>query len=133
VSAPVRFALGLRPRAFYAPGTATLLDAATTTLLSPPVLRMMAKYVSLIKLRGSVQNVQKMASVWGDLDTEVREYGAELEQSYAILGEYDFMVVMEAPDRDTAFRASLAIENQGFDSQTMEIIPVEDFADLVED
>ncbi|MFB9806035.1 GYD domain-containing protein [Haladaptatus pallidirubidus] len=93
----------------------------------------MAKYVSLIKIRGSVQNAQKLASSLGNLATEVQEYDAEIEASYAILGEYDFMVVFDAPDRNAAFRASIAIENQGLDTQTMEIVPVEEFAGLVED
>ncbi|WP_433623577.1 GYD domain-containing protein [Halomicrococcus sp. NG-SE-24] len=93
----------------------------------------MSKYVSLVKVRGTVQNVQKLASIWGDLRTELEEYDADLQESYAILGEYDFLVIMDAPGRDEAFKASMAIENQGLDMQTMEIIPVEDFASLVDE
>jgi uncharacterized protein with GYD domain len=93
----------------------------------------MAQYVSLVKLRGPVQNAQKLASVWGDLRVELDEYDVTLEESYAILGEYDFLVIIDAPDRDAAFRASIAIENQGLDTQTMEIVPVEEFASLVEE
>ncbi|WP_435154951.1 GYD domain-containing protein [Haladaptatus sp. DFWS20] len=93
----------------------------------------MAKYVSLVKIRGSVQNAQKLASALGNLSTEVAEYEAEIESSYAILGEYDFMVIFDAPDRNAAFRASIAIENQGLDMQTMEIIPIEAFANLVQE
>ncbi|WP_458189447.1 GYD domain-containing protein [Haladaptatus sp. NG-WS-4] len=93
----------------------------------------MAKYVSTVKIRGQVQNMQKLASIWGDLRTELREYGVELEGSYAVLGEYDFLVILDAPDRDAVFKSSIALENQGLDTQTMEIIPIEEFASLVEE
>ncbi|WP_266078252.1 GYD domain-containing protein [Haladaptatus caseinilyticus] len=93
----------------------------------------MAKYVSLVKIRGSVQNPQKLASSLGNLASEVDEYDAGIVESYAILGEYDFMVVFDAPDRNAAFRASIAIENQGLDAQTMEIIPIEEFANIVQE
>ena len=91
-----------------------------------------SKYASLVKVRGSVQNVQKLASIWGDLRTQLGEYDTDLEQSYAILGEYDFLI-MDAPDREAAFKAALAVENQGLDMQTMGILPVEEFASLVDE
>lgn len=93
----------------------------------------MAKYVSTVKIRGPVQNVQKLASIWGDIRNDLQEYDVELEQSYAILGEYDFLLILDAPDRDAAFQASLAIENYGLDMQTMEILPIDELTQLVEE
>ncbi len=93
----------------------------------------MAKYVALVDIRTSVQNAQDLASAWGDIRLKFEEFGVELDGSFAVLGEYDFLLIFEAPDRDTAFRAGIAVESYGMDIQTMEIIPMDDFAQLVED
>ncbi len=91
----------------------------------------MAKYVSLIALPENGRDEAEVASLFRNLGTDIQEYDAHIDQCYAVLGEYDFMVVVDAPDRNAAFRASIAIENQGLDTQTMEIIPIEEFSSLV--
>ena len=93
----------------------------------------MAKYVSLMTLPEDSQNEAEVASLFRNLGTDIQDHDAKIESCYAILGEYDFMVIVDAPDRDAAFRTSIAIENQGLDTQTMEIIPIEEFAGLVAD
>ncbi|WP_458207358.1 GYD domain-containing protein [Haladaptatus sp. NG-SE-30] len=93
----------------------------------------MAKYGALVDIRGQIQNVQELASVWGDIRLEFEEFGVYLEGSYAVLGEYDYLLIFDAPDRDAAFKAGVAVESHGMDMQTMEIIPVDDFAQLVDD
>lgn len=79
------------------------------------------------------QNLQELASVWGTIRNEVRELDADLGETHAILGPHDFLVLFEAGDREEAFKVSMAIERHGLDAQTMQTIPVEDFAALVED
>jgi uncharacterized protein with GYD domain len=94
----------------------------------------MATYISLVRLRDrNINNVQELATVWGELKVETEEFDATLEDTYAILGDYDFVVVFDAAGRDEAFRVALAMERHGLDMQTMEAIPTEDFADLVTD
>ncbi|GAA5063931.1 GYD domain-containing protein [Haladaptatus pallidirubidus] len=93
----------------------------------------MAKYVALVDIREHIQNSQELASTWGDIRVELEEFGVALEGSFAILGEYDFMLIFDAPDRDTAFKAGIAVESHGLDMQTMEIIPIDELAQLVED
>ena len=93
----------------------------------------MPKYASLVNVREDVQNPQEFTSVWGDIRRDLEDHEAELTDTYAILGEYDFLVIMEAPGRDAAFQAGLALERYGFDSQTMEIIPTEQLAQVVDD
>ncbi|WP_458186369.1 GYD domain-containing protein [Haladaptatus sp. NG-WS-4] len=92
----------------------------------------MAKYVALVDIRGQIQNAQELTSVWGDVRLEFEEYGVDLEGSFAVLGEYDFLLIFDAPDRDTAFKAGIAVESHGMDMQTMEIIPIDEFANLVD-
>ncbi|ODR79275.1 gyd domain protein [Haladaptatus sp. W1] len=93
----------------------------------------MSTYASLVTVERDYQNVQELASIWGDVRSELETHSATLESTYAILGEYDFLLVIDAEDRDAAYRASLCIERYGLDMQTMEIIPMEDFATLVDD
>lgn len=80
-----------------------------------------------------IQNVQSLATVWGDIRNEINDHRGELLESYAILGEYDFLVLFEADDRYHAFQIALIIERRGLDMQTMEIIPTQEFGRLVED
>lgn len=91
-------------------------------------------FVTLVDVAGStVQNVQELASVWGEIAGELEAVGAHVEDSYAVLGSTDFVVVFEAPDRDAAFRASLVVERHGLDTRTMPATSTEEFAELVED
>lgn len=93
----------------------------------------MSKYASLVTIEQNYQNVQELASIWGDIRNELETHEAKLEETYAILGEYDFLLVIDAADRDSAYQASLCIERYGLDMQTMEIIPMNEFANLVND
>ncbi|WP_435151709.1 GYD domain-containing protein [Haladaptatus sp. DFWS20] len=93
----------------------------------------MSKYASLVNIEQNYQNVQELASIWGDVRTELEAHEATLEETYAILGEYDFLLIIDAKNRDSAYQASLCIERYGLDMQTMEIIPMEEFAGLVDD
>lgn len=94
----------------------------------------MGMYMSLVKVNEArIQNVQKLATIWGDIQNEIQNHDGELFDSYAILGEYDFLVLFEAQDRYHAFQIALVIERRGLDMQTMEIIPTDEFGRLVED
>lgn len=94
----------------------------------------MPTYTSLAKVKErNVQNVQELASIWAELTAEVEDFDAELLDTYAVLGNYDFIVQFEAADSDEAFKVALAMERHGLDMQTMEVIPTDRFADLVED
>jgi uncharacterized protein with GYD domain len=92
------------------------------------------KFVALVDVTESnVQNVQEMASVWGEIRREFEEIGATVEESYAVLGGFDFLVVFESPDAETAFRADVVLERHGLEVQTMHVVDTESFAGLVED
>ncbi|WP_135819957.1 GYD domain-containing protein [Halostella litorea] len=79
------------------------------------------------------QNVQDLATLWGEIRTEIGERDVELAESYAALGEYDFLVTIDAADRDAAYRTALAIGRHGLRTETIPIEETEKFADLVDD
>lgn|GEM_PF-385776 len=92
------------------------------------------RYVSLVDVSDpNVQNVQELAATWGDVREELAEVGVEVEDAYVILGEVDFVVVLDAESTDAAFRADVVLERHGLDVQTMEALPTEEFGALVEE
>lgn len=94
----------------------------------------MPTYAAQVDVHESqIQNAQDLASLWGDVRTDLEDLGVELEEAYAVLGDFDFLVILEAEDRDQAFQAAVAAERYGMELQTMEITPVEDFGELVAD
>ncbi|WP_254767293.1 GYD domain-containing protein [Salinilacihabitans rarus] len=94
----------------------------------------MPAYVSLVDTADrDVQNAQELASIWGEIRTEFEEHEAELVDSYAILGEHDFLVIFEAPDREAAFRSALTLRRHDLSAQTMAIVDTADFAHYVDD
>lgn len=94
----------------------------------------MRMYMSLVTVNEArIQNVQKLATIWGEVENEIRDHGGQVIDSYAILGEYDFLILFEAEDHYHAFQTALIIERRGLDMQTMEIIPTNQFGRLVED
>ena len=92
------------------------------------------RYVSLVDVSDpNVQNVQELAATGGDVREELAEVGVEVEDAYVILGEVDFVVVLDAESTDAAFRADVVLERHGLDVQTMEALPTEEFGALVEE
>ncbi|AEN06891.1 GYD domain-containing protein [Halolamina sp.] len=94
----------------------------------------MDTYMALVDVTDeTVQNIQDLATIWGDLTGDIEALGGELLDAYAIIGEHDYLIVFEAEGRDGAFKTSVSIERYGLDTQTMEIIPVEELGGLVDD
>jgi uncharacterized protein with GYD domain len=96
----------------------------------------MPTWIALVKLTDAqFQNIQELTSIWGDIRLEAEELNskAEIINTYALLGQYDFLLVFKAPNRDSVFEFSLAVERQGLDMTTMEGVPIEHFTNLVAD
>lgn len=94
----------------------------------------MTTYASLVDAADrSVQNAQELSSIWGEIRTEFEDHDAEVRDSYAILGEHDFLVIFDAPDRETAFKSALTLRRHGLSAQTMAIVDTDDFAHLVDE
>ncbi len=94
----------------------------------------MATYVSLVQTaERDVQNAQELASIWGEIRTEIADHEGELLASYAVLGEWDFLVVFDAPDREGAFKAALTLRRHDLSAQTMPATDTDAFAHLVDE
>ncbi|MFD1565687.1 GYD domain-containing protein [Haloarchaeobius amylolyticus] len=94
----------------------------------------MPTYATLVDLDDrEIQNAQELASIWGEIRTEFETHGAELHDAYAALGEFDFLIVFETDDNEAAFKSALTLHRHGLEGKTMEVVPTEDFSQVVDE
>lgn len=63
-----------------------------------------------------------------EVNKEVAQLGAEVKAQWAVLGQYDFISVLEAPDEKTMARVSLELGSRGTARyQSLAAIPVDEF------
>jgi len=63
-----------------------------------------------------------------EVNKDVEDLGARVLAQYALLGEYDFLNILEAPDTDTIMRISLKLASRGtLRIKTIDAMPVDDF------
>jgi uncharacterized protein with GYD domain len=80
------------------------------------------------------------AAELGDFKKSLEEFrelqekmGVKLIASYACLGDYDFVSIINAPDDETAFELSARLGRRGnISTVTMKAMPIERFADMTE-
>ena len=63
-----------------------------------------------------------------EVNREIEGFGARVVQQYALLGPYDFITVLEAPDPETVARVSVELSSRATASyETLTAVPVEEF------
>lgn len=66
-------------------------------------------------------------------NNRLAEIGAKLLHQYALLGEWDFVNIVEAPDHDTIVRLCVEINSQGLaKTVTMPATPIADLKQIIE-
>lgn len=68
-----------------------------------------------------------------EVNREVEALGGRVVQQWALLGEYDFLSVVEAPDAETIARLTVELGSRGsarFD--TFVALPVDEFLEALE-
>ncbi|HEX3034431.1 MAG TPA: GYD domain-containing protein [Thermodesulfobacteriota bacterium] len=64
-----------------------------------------------------------------EVNKELEKAGVKVLSQYALLGPYDFVNIVEAPDNETISRVSIDLGSRGtVQIMTMAAIPIEDFA-----
>ena len=67
-----------------------------------------------------------------EVNSEVEAMGAKVVAQWALLGEYDFATVIDAPDESTVVRVAVALGARGtLKTKTMTAVPVETFVELL--
>ena len=63
-----------------------------------------------------------------EVNREVEQLGASVKAQWAVLGQYDFVNVIEAPDEKTMARVSLELGSRGTARyESLAAIPIDDF------
>ena len=74
----------------------------------------MPKYVMLTKLTDEgAKTIRDNPGRIMEVDREMEAYGIKVEMQLALLGEYDFVTVIEAPDNVSVARASIDLSRRG--------------------
>ena len=63
-----------------------------------------------------------------EVNKEIEAYGAKVVAQYAVLGPYDFINIVEAPDNKTIARVSVELGSRGtVQIESLPAIPLEEF------
>ena len=63
-----------------------------------------------------------------EVNKEVEAFGAKVVDQYAVLGTYDFVTVLEAPDNDVVMKISVDLCSRGtMKMLSMPAIPIPEF------
>jgi uncharacterized protein with GYD domain len=91
-------------------------------------------YIMLSTLSESGRKVLRERPGWiRKVNADVQRMGARVVAQYAVLGPYDFVSVIEAPDNATVSRVSVELGARGgVAGMTLAAIPLEEFIDRLE-
>jgi uncharacterized protein with GYD domain len=89
----------------------------------------MPTYVMLSTLTPEgVQTLKNNPQRVREVNKEIEQLGATVKAQWAVLGRFDFVNVIEAPDEKTVARVSLELGSRGTAHyETLSAIPVDDF------
>jgi len=93
----------------------------------------MPKFVVIVKgtLEGR-KNIKELKQRFIDVSNMFKAKEAKILNAYALLGQYDYLFLTEAPDLETAFELSTMISSLGaFECETCPIMPLEELYDLI--
>jgi uncharacterized protein with GYD domain len=89
----------------------------------------MATYVLLTTLTAEGrQTLHKNPDRIVEVNKEIEQFGCKVLTQYAVLGSYDFISIIEAPDNETAAHLSVDLGSRGTASfVTIPAIQIDDF------
>ena len=93
----------------------------------------MPTYVMLSTLTPEgVSTIKNNPSRIREVNKEVEQLGASVKAQWAVLGRYDFINVIEAPDEQTMARVSLELGSRGTARyESLSAIPVDEFVESI--
>ena len=75
-----------------------------------------------------VQTLKNNPTRLREVNQEIEQLGAKVTAQWAVLGRFDFVNVIEAPDETTMARVSLELGSRGTATyESLTAIPIDDF------
>ena len=69
-----------------------------------------------------------------EVNAEVEAMGVKILAQYAVMGPYDFVNILEAPDNETVTRVSVELSSRGsMKVMTLTAIPIDEFISRLQD
>jgi uncharacterized protein with GYD domain len=98
----------------------------------------MARAVVLLKLtREGAMSIEQARVIYEETKIFFAQTGYKIVELYATLGEYDFVSIIEVPDKDTIkhlFRRGVLAAGHGtYQVCTLPALPFEEFLDVVDE
>jgi uncharacterized protein with GYD domain len=89
----------------------------------------MATYIMLSTLtEDGATTLKKRPTRLQEVNKEIEGMGATIQSQYAVLGPYDFVTIIDAPDNETIARISVEMGSRGsVQVQTLASIPINKF------
>ncbi|HVL80273.1 MAG TPA: GYD domain-containing protein [Actinomycetota bacterium] len=89
----------------------------------------MPNYVLLSSLNpGGLETLKERPDRLREVNEEVERMGCHVVAQYAVLGPFDFLTIIEAPDSKTVAKLSVNLGARGtVRIQTLSAIPIDDF------
>lgn len=93
----------------------------------------MPTYVMLTNLTSDgVKTLKSNPSRVQEVNKEVEALGAKVIEQWAVLGGYDFITIIEAPDPKTMAKVSVELGSRGtMTSQTLVALPVDELVEAI--
>jgi uncharacterized protein with GYD domain len=94
----------------------------------------MATYISLCSFTDQgIRTMRDLNRRLQNADQTYASFGAQLKEIYLVMGPYDYIVISEAPNDESAARVALAVAGQGnVRTQTLRAFARQELLKLVE-
>ncbi|TET46761.1 GYD domain-containing protein [Candidatus Aerophobetes bacterium] len=74
----------------------------------------MATYINLVRFtQQGIQNIKESPTRLEAAKQAFRAIGAEIKEFYLVMGQYDIVLIVEAPDDETMAKATLVLGSLG--------------------
>jgi len=89
----------------------------------------MATYIMLSTLTDEgAKTIKERPGRIKEVNQEIEALGVKVKAQYAVLGLYDFVNIVEAPDNEAVARVSIELGSRGsVKIQTLAAIPIDEF------
>ena len=95
----------------------------------------MMRYIMLMRLsRAGKENIKEAPQRFATTQRAMKTCDIKLIDMYAILGPYDYVVILEAPDESAIFKFVAMVSADGeVNTETWRAIPFEEFSKIVQE